>query len=145
MATRAMIPTTEKTPATAPVLWKKLVDDDELDWDPPVGVFAGNVMTEVCVKTWPSDVCRTKEMLEVKEGFTEAEEEAEGVEDVFEETLDEDATLAELDVEALEGVLEDDELLTELEALEGAGGVAVVGVASGVVVGVSLAVVGVIL
>jgi hypothetical protein len=84
-------------------------------------------------------------MLEVKEGFTEAEEEAEGVEDVFEETLDEDATLAELDVEALEGVLEDDELLTELEALEGAGGVAVVGVASGVVVGVSLAVVGVIL
>jgi hypothetical protein len=122
----------------------RLLDDDAFDWD-PVGVFAGRVMTDVCVKTWPSDVCKTKETLEVKEGFPVAEE-AEEVEEVFVGTVDEEATLALLDVETLEGALEDSRLLAELEALEGATTGVVVGVvAPAVVVGVSLVLEGAVL
>jgi hypothetical protein len=84
-------------------------------------------------------------MLEVKEDFSVAEEVV-GVEDVFVGMVDEeDATLAELDVETLEGALEDNGLLTELEALEGATGVVVGVVASAVVVGVSLVLEGAVL
>lgn len=73
-------------------------------------------------------------------------EEAVGVEEVFVGMVDEeDATLAELDVETLEGALEDNGLLTELEALEGATGVVVGVVASAVVVGVSLVLEGAVL
>lgn len=69
-----------------------------------------------------------------------------GVEEVFVGMVDEeDATLAELDVETLEGALEDNGLLTELEALEGATGVVVGVVASAVVVGVSLVLEGAVL
>jgi hypothetical protein len=63
-------------------------------------------------------------MLEVKEALEEAEGEEE---EVLVESVDEDATLA-LDVEALEGLLEEDELITELEVL---GAAAVVGVVVG--------------
>jgi hypothetical protein len=90
--------------------------DDLLDGD-SVGVNAGTVTTEVCVKTWPFEVWTTKEMLEVKEGFEEEEEERE--EEVFVELVDEDAALEVLDVEALEDALEEGELLTELEELGG--------------------------
>jgi hypothetical protein len=111
-----MMPTTENTPATAPVLWKKLVGADRVfDWEPEsVGVEAGSVTTEVCVKTWPSDVWTTKERLEVKETF-EAEEE----EEVFAGVGDEDVAPAGLDAAALEGVLEG-ELAAGVEELDGA-------------------------
>jgi hypothetical protein len=97
--------------------------DDRLDWV-SVGGAAGSVTTEVCVKTWPSaDVWTIKEMLEVKVGLEEEEEEAlVGVED-------EDVTPVELDAAALEDVVED-ELAGVLE-LDGAV------VACGAVVGVA--------
>jgi hypothetical protein len=72
-------------------------------------------MTDVCVKTWPSDVWTIKVTLEVKEAFEEAEA---GEEDVLVESTDEDATLVVLDDAALEGMLDEDELITELEVLE---------------------------
>ena len=95
--------------------------DDLLDGG-SVGVNAGTVTTEVCVKTWPFEVWTTKETLEVKDGFEEEEEEEE--EEVFVELVDEGAALEVLDVAALEDALEEGELLTELEEL--AGGVDVV-------------------
>ncbi len=86
--------------------------DDWADWD-PVGVKAGTVTTEVCVKTWPSDVWRTKEMLEVKEGLEEEEEEVGLV------VVDEDVALVALDVAALEEALEEDELAAGVEEPDG--------------------------
>jgi hypothetical protein len=103
-----------------------------------VGVEAGTVTTEVCVKTWPSDVWTTKERLEVKEAFEEEE-----VEVAFAGVEDEDVAAAELDAAALEGVFED-ELAAGAEELEGAAvdcG-AVVGAAWEVGAGVGLEVVG---
>ena len=73
---------------------------ERLDWEESVGVEAGTVTTEVCVKTWPSDVWTTKDRLEVKETF-EAEEE----EEVFVVVEDEDVSPAELDAAAFEVVL----------------------------------------
>jgi len=134
-----MTPTTEKTPATAPVLWKKLVED-WLDED-CVGVDTGKVTTEVCVKTWPSDVWTTKERLEVKELFG-AEEEV-GAEEVFAaELVLGDAALEVLDVVALE--VEEALEVGELTGLEVEGAAVVAGgdvATSGVDVGVSLVVV----
>jgi hypothetical protein len=79
-------------------------------------------MTEVCVKTWPSDVWTTKERLEVKEGFG-AEEEV-GAEEVFAELVEEGAALEGLDVVVPEEALEEGELTTGLEVVEGAAVVA---------------------
>jgi hypothetical protein len=112
-----------------------LEDDDRFDWD-PVGAEAGTVMTEVCVKTWPSDVWMIKEMLEVKEGFEEEEEE-----EVF-VVEDEDVSPAELDAAALEDAPEDE--LVGVEELDGAAVVcgAVVGAACEEGVGVGLEVAG---
>jgi len=121
------------------VLWKKLVDDDaRVAWD-SVGREAGTVTTEVWVKTWPSDVWRTKETLEVKEGLEEEEEE-----EAFVGVEDEDVTPAELDAAALEDVLEEDELAAGVEELDGAAVVCgvVVGAACEVGVGVGLEVAG---
>lgn len=114
--------------------------DDRVDWD-SVGVEAGNVTTEVCVKTWPSDVWRTKETLEVKEAL-----EGEEGEEEEEEALaggDEDVAPAELDAAALEGVLEG-ELAAGVEELDGAADdcCAVVGAACEVGAGVGLELVG---
>ena len=90
-----------------------------------VGVPAGTVTTAVCVKTWPSDVWRTKEKLEVKDGF-EA-----GVEEALSGVEDEDVGAVELDAAALEDRLEEDELAAGVEELDG------VVVVCGVVVGVA--------
>jgi hypothetical protein len=73
-------------------------------------------------------------MLEVKEGL-EAEEE--GEEEVLVETVDEGATLVVLVVDTLEGVLEEDELITGLDELEAAVAGVVVG-AAGEDIGVAL-------
>lgn len=78
-----------------------VVDRVAWDWD-PVGGEAGTVTTEVCVKTWPSDVWRMKERLEVKEAFGGEGEE----EEVF-SGVEEDVAPAELDAGALDGVFED--------------------------------------
>jgi hypothetical protein len=113
--------------------------DDRVDGD-SVGVEAGTVMTEVCVKTWPSDVWRIKEMLEVNEGLEEGEEEGEEEGALVRE--DEDVAPGELDAAALEEL--EDELAAGVEELDGAADDcgAVVGAACEVGVGVGLAVVG---
>lgn len=86
--------------------------DDRFDWV-SVGGPAGTVTTEVCVKTWPSDVWTIKEKLEVSDGFEVV------VEEVFAGVEDEDVAPVELDVAALEDGLEE-ELAVELEVLDGA-------------------------
>ncbi len=116
--------------------------DDRLGWV-SVGEEAGTVTTAVCVKTWPSDVWMMKEMLEVKEGLEEEDEE------VLVGVGDEDVAPAELDAAALEGVLEDVAGVLELDGVavvcgvvvdtaceEGVGVGLVVGLGSGVVAGV---------
>lgn len=111
--------------------------DDRVDCD-SVGVAAGNVMTDVCVKTWPSDVWTTKEMLEVKEGL-EAEEVEE---EVLGGVVGEDVAPAELDVAAFEGAFEVG-LAAAVEELAGAAEVCGAVVCGACEVGVGLAVVGV--
>lgn len=113
-----------------------MVDRVAWDWD-SVGGEAGTVTTEVCVKTWPSDVWRIKERLEVKEAFG-----GEEVEDVVFAGVEEDVAPSELDAAALEGVFED-VLAAGVEELDGVADVCgVVCAACEVEAGVGLELVG---